>query len=509
MADGDQTEAIDFLTRGESYGRPGETPQRVETHASIVFLIGDRAYKLKRAVQFSYLDYGSAASRARFCRAELDLNRRTAPALYLAVRAITRGAAGALEWDGTGDLVEPVLEMKRFADDALLDRAAADGRLTPALIVRLADAVAAFHARAEAAAPAFGGSRGIASVLADNQDNLLRGCPPLDRAAVEALGAASAAALARHAGLLDARQMQGKVRRCHGDLHLRNICLLDGEPTLFDCIEFSDDIACIDVLYDLAFLLMDLEHRNLRPLANILFNRYIDRADETDGLAAVPLLMSIRAGVRAKVALAALAVQPGAAEEARAYLDLARALLRPGRPALLAIGGLSGTGKSTIAARLAAEFAPAPGARHIRSDVLRKSLMKVAPETRLPQSAYARGVSERVYRAMHQEAAAALAAGYTAILDATFIDEKERDAAVQLARDAGAAFAGLWLTAPEAVLVGRVEARSGDASDADRSVLMQQLRAHRGNIAWRVIGTEGNAESAIAAARHAAGLSST
>lgn len=505
MADSDQTEAIEFLARGDNDGRRGETPRRIDTHSSIVFLTADRVYKIKRAVKFSFLDYSHVVDRERFCRAEFALNRRTAPALYRRVRALTRTTSGGLEWDGAGALVEPVLEMARFDDDALFDRLAADGRLTPALMTKLGDIIAAFHERAEVT-PDFGGSGGIAAVIADNDANLIAGCPPLARDAVAALRAASDQALAKHAASLDERRRDGKVRRCHGDLHLRNICLFAGEPTLFDCIEFSDDIACIDTLFDFAFLLMDIEHRGLRPLGNVVFNRYFDRAgDEISGLGALPLLMSVRAAIRAKVAIAALKVQTDAAAEAKAYLDLATSLLRPSRPRLIALGGLSGSGKSTIGASLAGDFAPAPGARHIRSDVVRKSLMKVAPETRLPASAYTHAVGEEVYRRVRAQAAASLAAGYCAIVDATFMDEGERAAIAAVAARAGVPFDALWLTAPDAVLLDRVAKRRGDASDADRAVLMQQLHAPLGAMTWQRVDVSGDAARALAAARRALG----
>ncbi len=503
MVESGQRDVVEFLSRAASYGPAAETPERVDTHISHVFLVGERVYKLKRAVRFSFVDYTSLAARERCCRAELALNRRTAPALYRAVRAITRRADGALEWDGAGPAVDFVVEMQRFAERDLFDRMARDGRLDVALMTKLADAVAAFHAEAEPA-PGFGGSASLDEVIADNHHYLLTGSPPLDRSAVDALFAASRAALGRVSGLLDARRAEGKVRRCHGDLHLRNICLFAGEPTLFDCIEFSDEIACIDVLYDIAFLLMDLEHRGLRGLANAVFNRYLDRAPELAGLAALPLMLSTRAGVRSKVAVAALAMgTANAASEAGAYLALARDLLEPAMPRLVAVGGLSGSGKSTVAAGLAPGFAPAPGARVIRSDVVRKTLMKVAPETRLPPDAYSAEMNARVYAELRAQAVAALAAGYTALVDATFIDAGQRADIAAAAREAGTPFAGLWLSAPPFVLIRRVEGREGDASDADRAVLMRQLAAETGTISWPRVDAAGSGAESLAAALNA------
>jgi uncharacterized protein len=507
MAEGEQGEVIAFLSRGSSYGSSGEAPHRVDTHISHVFLTSDRVFKLKRAVRFSFVDATSLAARERFCRAELALNRRTAPALYRAVRAITRRPDGALEWDGKGPAVDFVVEMRRFDDKDLFDRMAREGRLDRALVVKLADAIAAFHAAAEPV-PGFGGSASLRGVIADNHRYLSRAAPPLDPGAVDALLAASEAALERVGDLLDARQPAGKVRRCHGDLHLRNICLYDGEPTLFDCIEFSDEVARIDVLYDLAFLLMDLEHHGLRALGNAVFNRYLDRAPDEAGLAAFPLMLSIRAGVRAKVAVAGPSPSAAQAEEAAAYLALARDLLHAQPTRLIAVGGLSGSGKSSVAAGLAPDFTPAPGARLLRSDVVRKTLMGVAPEARLPAEAYSAEMNARVYAALRARAVTTLASGYTAIVDATFIDEAQRKDIEIAAGEIGVPFSGLWLAAPDSVLLQRVEARRGDASDADRAVLTRQLSAATGAISWARVDASGTLDQSTAAAAtvlHSAG----
>jgi uncharacterized protein len=481
----DQNDIIEFLSDGRSYGMAGRPVERITTHASHLFLVGDRAYKLKRAVRYSYLDYSTLAVRERACRAEFELNRRTAPKLYRAVKAITRSSDGRLEFDGIGTVADWIVEMIRFDQEELFDRLAQGNRLTAPLMRALADGIAEFHAKA-GLAPSFGGAGEIADVIADNARHLSTACPPLDRDAVAKLGSESEAALARVAALLDRRRDTGKVRRCHGDLHLRNICLFENHPTLFDCIDFSDRIACIDVLFDFAFLLMDLEHWKLRPLGNIVFNRYLDRSDERDGIAALPLFLSVRAAVRAKVAMDANPSHQDvdAAKEARAYLDLARSLLEPRPPRLVAVGGLSGTGKSTLAAALAPRFAPAPGARVIRSDVLRKKIFGVAPERRPPPNAYGRDVNDKVYAALYEEAARTVAAGFTAIVDAVFLAPEERAAIEEVAARAGMPFRGLWLTAPREILAARLDARRGDASDADRSIMERQAAIGPGPLAW-------------------------
>jgi hypothetical protein len=514
----DQRAVLAFLADPASYGLPpGTRIERIDTHCAAVFLAGARAYKLKRAVRFPYLDFSTPALRERFCRAELAINRRTAPDLYLGVRALTREPDGRLAFDGRGETVDWVLEMRRFDQDALFDRMAEAGRLTPALMRDLADAIRRFHDAAEPM-PGFGGRKGFAHVLAGNLAELDRAAADgtLDAAAVQVVARESEAALAGLGALLDRRREAGLVRRCHGDLHLRNICLIDGRPTLFDAIEFSEELAAIDPLYDLAFLLMDLEHRRLRPLGNLVLNRYLDRTVEsvpaTNALAALPLFMATRAAIRAHVSATAARMQPDEAEaararaEARLYLDLASRLLKPVPPRLIAVGGLSGTGKSTLAYALAPALGAAPGARVLRSDVTRKRIMGVAPETRLPPEGYSAEVTARVYETIRTEAAAALAAGAAVVADAVFGRPEERHAIEAVARAAGLPFDGLWLEAPPATLAARVESRRADASDADAAVVRRQLEQPTGAITWRRIDASGDASQTEAAARKALGL---
>ena len=503
----EQEPAIAFLAEGASYGLPGAAVEQIVTHCSHVFLVGGRAFKMKRAVKFSYLDYSTLALRERFCRAELELNRRTAPEIYLRLHSLARGADGTLRLDGEGAAVEWLLEMRRFREEDLFDRMAAAQRLTPALMRDLADAIAEFHAAAEIM-PGRGGSESLARTIAINHDNLRLASPPLAAGAIDRLRQKSMAALGRVGALLDQRRDAGKVRRCHGDLHLRNICLWEGRPTLFDCIEFSDDFACIDVLYDLAFLLMDLIERGLAGHANLVFNRYLDRSGESGGLAALPLFLSARAAVRAHVLGALLRsgkTEKATAEAAKRYLALALAALEPQPPRLLALGGVSGTGKSTVAQALAADLLPAPGARVLRSDVLRKRLAGVAPETRLPRESYSIAAAARVYAALGDAADEALAAGYSAVVDATFLRAEERASIEAVARRHGAHFTGLWLEAPRDVLADRIAARKGDASDADLAVLDWQMGLDTGPIGWRRVDASRSLGETVAAARALSG----
>lgn len=506
-----QADIVAFLSDPGAYAGAAGRVEKITTHASRIFLAGERAYKLKRAVKYSYLDYSTADLRRRACEAELALNRRTAPELYLAVLPILRRPDGTLAFEGEGEAVDWVVAMRRFPQEALFSHLAETGRLTLPLAMQAADRIAAFHAAAEPMRGQ-GGVAGIRAVIAINDENLRRSPPGgLQTADIDRLRDATLAALARHATLLDRRRDAGKVKRCHGDLHLANICLLDGLPTLFDCIEFSDLIACIDVLYDLAFLLMDMRHRGLAAEAAQVFNRYLDRSEESDGLPALPLFLSLRAAVRAHVTATAAKADAATRQQqltaARAYFDMAEELLRPLPPRLVAIGGLSGTGKSSIAAALAGDLGVAPGARVLRSDVLRKRLFGQAPESRLPADAYAPEVNARVYVALENAARDALAAGYCVIIDAVAARPEERQAFAALAAAAGVAFTGLWLEAAPEVLMARLLARKGDASDADAAVLRQQLAYDLGPLDWTRIDAAGNPAAVAARARLALGTS--
>jgi aminoglycoside phosphotransferase family enzyme/predicted kinase len=485
MSSEDQAEVADFLTRALAGGEPAVTV--IRTHISRVFLGRGRAFKLKTAVRLPYLDYSSAERRLVMCRAEFDLNRRTAPSLYVGVRAITREPDGSLAFDGPGPLVDAVVEMHRFPQENLFDAMVRTGRLTPELVATLAHRIAVFHAEAEIS-HRHGGAAAMVALVDLNDKALRASCLTTDGEAND-LASRFRYALLRHGALLDARRAAGKVRRCHGDLTLRNICLFDGVPTPFDGIEFDEAIATIDVLYDLAFVLMDLWHRERRDLANLLFNRYLDEADEADGIGLLPVLMALRATIRAHVT-AVQAQGAGAGEraekltEARDYLDLAGSLLDEAQAGLVAIGGLSGSGKSTVATLLAPWLGAAPGARILSSDRIRKRMHGVAATTRLPAAAYEASVSEQVYATLRREAGNVLKAGHCAIADAVFDRPAERSAMERVASGLGRPFQGVWLQAPTATLSSRIEGRRLDPSDATVDVLAAQAERDCGPITW-------------------------
>jgi aminoglycoside phosphotransferase family enzyme/predicted kinase len=469
----EQVRTIAFLSDPATHGLVGQV-ERMETHISYIFLAGGRVYKVKRAVKLPYVDFSTPELRHEACRKEVELNRRTAPGLYIGVRRITGAEADRVEFDGKGPLVDAAVEMVRFEQDRLFDRMAARGELTPQLMTRLAGAIAAFHRDAPIVRGS-GGAANMAAVLDINEAGFATS-DVFSSAELKRFAAAFRRALSHHAALMDSRERAGMVRRCHGDLHLRNICLFHGEPRLFDCIEFNDAIATVDTLYDLAFLLMDLWHRDLRDLANLTANRYLDETGDDEGFVLLPFFMAVRAAVRAHVTATQVAEGAGNPGEARSYFDLALSLLKSTGPKLVAIGGLSGSGKTTVAEALAGNIGAPPGARIIESDRIRKALYGVSAETRLPKDAYKAGVSERVYAEMARRAGAILESGGTVLADAVFERRTDRDLMERAARGSGVPFLGVWLGADAQTLRGRVSARRGGPSDATVEILQRQLR---------------------------------
>jgi aminoglycoside phosphotransferase family enzyme/predicted kinase len=411
------------------------------------------------------------------------------------VRRITR-EPGGLAFDGPGRLVDCIVVMRRFEESGLFDIMAREGRLAGPQIEALAETLARFHANAQR----FNEPQGAAAFahLLDLNEISFARLPIFGKAAIDQLNAQFRAELQRLAPLLDARAASGFVRLCHGDLYLRNICWFEGRPTPFDCIEFDPKLAQIDVLYDVAFTLMDLWLCGRHDLANLLFNRYVSAFSRTladmpaktrDGYAALPFFMALRAAIRAHIAASQAhsgdAKSDAALErEARAYFDLAGELLAPRPNVIVAIGGLSGSGKSTLAAAIAGEIGPPPGARTLNSDRTRKAMHRIRPTDKLPPQAYEINITAAVYLRLLSRAMDALAQGRSVVLDAVYSTQEERDAVAKLARERGAPFVGLWLEAPAEVLRHRVSERPKGVSDADVAVLDAQLHRETGKIDW-------------------------
>ncbi|WP_422374967.1 AAA family ATPase [Roseibium sp.] len=490
-----QDEALAFLSSLPSDDPERPAIKRIDTHANIVFLVGSRAYKVKRAIRYPFLDYSTLALREDACKAEITCNKPNAPRIYRQALPVTRADDGSLSLDGTGEPIEWVVEMNRFERRNELDVLASKGPFQDTLSDELADMMVAAHD----AAPLRDGA-GFYSELAsyvDQNEAAFHEHPELFPAEdVRHLSEQSRRVLSSIHELILRRGEQGLVRRCHGDAHLRNIVLIEGVPVLFDAVEFSDAIATGDVLYDLAFLLMDLWERGQPGSANRVFNRYLDKTrldTHPEGLAALPFYLMMRAAIRSKIAASAALAQSdpqqkqAQQDQAKAYFRYALAFLEPSRPQLLAIGGLSGTGKTTLAYALAPEIGRAPGARVLRTDVMRKRLLNISETEQAPPEAYSLEASQRVYQALDDAVQTVLAAGHSAIFDAVFAAETERDHIAKVAARVEAGFTGLWLSAPAKVLKARIAARTDDASDATEEVVDIQQGYETGRMSWTEI----------------------
>ena len=495
-----------FLADPATHG--GVEVTRIDTHAASVFLAGDRALKVKRAVQFPFLDYSTLEKRKAACEAELSVNAPYAPKIYRGVVPITRDPDGKFAIAGSGTPAEWAVDMQRFDEKRTLDHLA--GEIDEALADALGRAVAAAHAKA----PAVGAEKWIAALggYIDEHVEAFGQYPDIfPSAEINTLAHESRAAYQRIVPLLWQRARSGFVRRIHGDLHLGNIALIDGKPVLFDAIEFSDIIATGDVFYDLAFLLMDLLERGLAIAANVVLNRYLTqtrRIEDLEALSTLPFFLSMRASIRARVTAARLerakaSDRDSIARSARAYFEFARQAIAPPPPKFVAVGGLSGTGKTRLARALAPGLKPMPGAVVVRSDVERKALFGVGETEKLPPDGYTDEVTIRVYAALADKAHRILAAGHSVIVDAVFAQPHERSAMTKAAKPGNFPLRGLFLTADLDTRLARVGKRAHDASDADTRVAQAQERYDLGRLDWTEIDASGTPENTLARAKAA------
>ena len=467
-----QTETIAFLT-----GLAGAPP--VETHISAVFLGQDSVWKLKKAVRLPFLDFSTLASRKHFCERELALNRPAAPSLYRDVAPVVRRPDGTIALGGDGEVLDWVVRMARVPAGDFLDARAAAAPLPPEMLDAIADSVALWHL----SLPPVSGVHPDLARIADG--NAMAGLAAgLNSAAVETWRVGVRARLAANAAWHASRANQGFVRRCHGDLHLGNLCLWQGRPVLFDALEFDEALATTDLSYDLAFLLMDLDQRQDRAAANRVLNRYVARTGDTGLVGGLPEFLSMRAAIRAHAHTEGPLGRGGVAPD---YLNAAALYLAPRAPVCVAVGGLPGSGKSTLARALAPLLGRAPGALILRSDEIRKRQHGLAPEQRLPASAYTPAKSVAVFDALFRDTAAAVQAGQAVIADAMFMTPEHRDRVERAATGNGVPFVGLWLMAPGEALERRVAARQGDASDATVAVLRAAAKNDPGPGAWHAI----------------------
>jgi aminoglycoside phosphotransferase family enzyme/predicted kinase len=475
------------LLRPEAYGHSVSEPIRVaETHISWVLLTGEYAYKIKKPIRLSFLDYSTLARRRQLCEEELRLNRRLAPDLYLGV-SLVGGTHEAPRIDAGGTPLEYAVRMRQFAPADELSALLAAATVTPRDVAALGEGIARFHAAAApvAAESEFGRPETAHRVTMDNFAEL-RALPEaaLWHERLVALEQRVAALHGELRPLMGERRAQDRVRECHGDLHCGNVVRWAGVLTPFDGIEFNPALRFIDVVNDIAFLTMDLAERGHAELRRAVLQAWTEALGDWEGLPLLPYYEAYRALVRAKVdALRALQLEPQAPSRTAAvadcvrYVEWATARVRPRRPALLITCGLSGSGKTWLARQLATRL----NALHVRSDVERKRLAGIAAHepSRSPPDAgiYTLEFNERTYRRLHDCAAAALAGGEATIVDAAFLRGDERRRFLALAQQLNLPCAIVHCGAPDAVLRDRIAARTAardDASEAGLDVLARQ-----------------------------------
>ncbi|WP_457675359.1 bifunctional aminoglycoside phosphotransferase/ATP-binding protein [Thiolapillus sp.] len=462
----------------------GEAPRLVETHISWVILAGDRAWKIKKPVDFGFLDFSTLEKRRACCEEEIRLNRRLAPDYYLRVAGISREGEGYC-FDGEGPVVEYAVEMKRFDTARQLDRLLEKGALSGQHMDAFADLIADFHLFRAGISTGRGNAEPVCMPARDNFrhiENLRRDTlPPV----FGELAAWTADACDRLAAVFEQRRMKGWVRECHGDLHLGNMAWVEEGPLVFDCIEFNEDFRWIDLMSEVAFLVMDLHARGEAGLAWRFLDRYLSITGDYRGLGVLPFYLVYRAMVRAKIAaLRSSQLAEGAEKQAEEeaferYLQLAHGFAREGRPRLVITRGLSGAGKSTVAGALVEQG----GFIRLRSDVERKRLAGLNPADPAPEAPgeglYGADMSARTYARLLELAEELLEAGWPLVVDATFLREDQRAPFQALAQRRRVPFTILELTASPQVLRQRLAARRNDVSDADVRVLEHQLAAYQ------------------------------
>lgn len=458
------------------FPHPVENFQVIETHISWVLLTGPYAYKIKKPMNFGFLDFTTLESREHFCKEELRLNQRLTQDLYLDVIAIT-GSAEAPQLGGDGVAIEYALKMRQFPQSGLLNVMQANGELTQTHISELAGQIARFHL----SAPKVGDETELGSpdsVMAPVTQNFEQIRPMISEKAdlqqLEALQAWAESSFERLKPLLVQRKAEGFIRECHGDIHLGNAALINGNVVLFDCIEFNEPFRKTDVYADIGFLAMDLEDRGLKALANLLISEYLELTGDYQGLELLNFYKAYRAMVRAKVALFGLSPDADAERRAaviaqyRNYANLAESYSAIPSRVLAITHGVSAVGKSHVALRLTESL----GAIRLRSDVERQRLFSNESGER-----YGSDASEATYNRLNELAGQVLHAGFSVVLDATYLKQAQRQAAARVAEDNGVPFLILDCEAPQAVIeqwLQQRQAEGGDPSEATLEVVQAQ-----------------------------------
>ncbi len=482
-----QKRLIEQLQSGGCFDHPVTATQIIETHISWVLLTGPYAYKIKKALDLGFLDYSTLEKRKFQCEEELRLNRRTAPEIYLEV--VTIGGTPNQPHLNKEPAIEYMVKMHQFPQTALLSQILLAGELNELHIESLAQMIAEFHTSIDIASPSspYGSTEAVSHPI---HENFLQIGERISSAVLlkrlQQIEQRNSAFTHKKYKLFEQRKREGFIRDCHGDLHLNNILLLDGQPRLFDCIEFNPELRIIDVISELAFLIMDLEQHQRAKLANLLLNSYLERSGDYEGVRLLRFYLCYRAMVRAKVVTIRLEQSGLSAQDERdihhdfdSYLQLAEGYSKEGHSHIYITHGLSGSGKTTLTKTLMQHL----GAIRIRSDIERKRLFGMRGDEQSDSTTiYTEDASRRTYQHLAELATAISEGGYPVIIDATFLEQSERNRFRELAEELALPFTILHFQASPEVLIHRIQTRvekGTDASEADVTVLQGQINQYR------------------------------
>ncbi|MBC8257470.1 MAG: AAA family ATPase, partial [SAR324 cluster bacterium] len=478
-------EIVRDLLRAESYPHAVELPVRLQqTHISYLLLTGKWAYKIKKPLNLGFLDFSSLEKRKHFCEEELKLNRHFAPELYRAVLPISKSSTGHYRLGQSGTkIVEYALQMQEFPQDSLFRAMFESKTLELQHLQDLGKRLAKWHLDAATSDEIadFGSVKATRAVVEDNFKATAKYIGSVQaREQFEQTRSFQLNFLRDQAQRFSQRQSNNWIRECHGDLHLNNVCWFPDKALLFDCIEFNREFRCIDVIYDTAFMVMDLEYRNRRDLAFGFFNTWVENTGDYEGAAMLNFYAGLRAYVRAKVKSFLLndphlpPKQKNALREQTAkFYNLSWKYSQPRPVNCWVVSGLSGSGKSTVAAWLAQQL----GAVHIRSDALRKQMSGIALDQRGNDLLYSQQNTERTYDRMLELLDDLSAQGLSVVLDATFGKQEFRKKLSNWSTQRKIALKFVQCTAPESVLIQRLRKREHDISDATEDILPFQQKS--------------------------------
>ncbi len=482
----DSQQMVDALVSRLS-DQVGEETQIVETHSAWVLLSGHFAYKIKKPVNFGFLDFSSLVRRRQFCELEVELNRRYAPDIYLDMVPICgKHEHPVLDADAKLPVIDYAVKMQRFSCKALLSHIADQRKLTQFHVEKFAATLAQAHLGAKVASykSNFGGAERVVRWMMENFSVILPNLSRQEQPDMRDFSRKVRSLCKSLYGEFKARKAHSHIRECHGDLHLNNVVWLRRQPVFFDCIEFNDELRWIDTISEIAFVFMDLVFRRYADLAYHFLSVYLQETGDYEGLKVLPFYLCYRALVRAKVDLLSRAQVVDHSEEDRLsdlfvqHVGIAKRTLERKSPFLLIMHGVSGSGKTTLARDLALRFQLI----HVRSDVERKRMaglpLNEKSNSAIDEGIYSQDFNARVYEQLHKTAKTILEAGYSAVLDATYLSAGERDQAFALAKDLGVKFAIVHCHADPSALEARVTAREEadtDASEANVAVLARQL----------------------------------